>query len=70
MAPQHCNPAEAVAIHRDVGAGVSVAMHWGTWQLTDEAREDPPRALAEARTAAGLPADAIRVMSPGETLAL
>jgi len=70
MAPQHCNPAEAVAIHREVGAGVSLAMHWGTWQLTDEARDEPPRALAAARTAAGLAAEAFRVMAPGESLTL
>ena len=49
MAAQHCNPEEAVRIHRDVGARLSLAMHWGTWQLTDEAREDPPRALHIAR---------------------
>ena len=33
-------------------------MHWGTFQLTDEGRTDPVRALAEARDKAGLaPAD-------------
>lgn len=67
MAPQHCNPAEAVQIHRDVGAGTSLAMHWGTWQLTDEAREEPPRALALARREAGLPETAFRTLAPGET---
>ena len=25
-------------------------MHWGTFQLTDEAREEPVRALAAARS--------------------
>ncbi|MCR6654834.1 MAG: MBL fold metallo-hydrolase [Opitutus sp.] len=49
MAAQHCNPEEAVRIHLDVGARLSLAMHWGTWQLTDEGREDPPRALHIAR---------------------
>lgn len=68
MAPQHCNPAEAVQIHRDVGAGTSLAMHWGTWQLTDEARDEPPRALAAACANAALPPDAFRVLAAGETL--
>lgn len=68
MAAQHCNPAEAVQIHRDVGALISLAMHWGTWQLTDEARDEPPRALAEARAAAGLPLSAFRVLAPGESV--
>ncbi len=49
MSPMHCNPAEAVQIHRDIDAEVSLAMHWGTWQLTDEGREEPVRALAVAR---------------------
>lgn len=68
MAPQHCNPAEAVQIHRDLGATISVAMHWGTFPLTDEARDEPPRALAAAQAAAGLEAGAFRVLAPGESL--
>jgi L-ascorbate metabolism protein UlaG (beta-lactamase superfamily) len=68
MAPQHCNPAEAVQIHRDLGASVSVAMHWGTFQLTDEGRDEPPRALAAAQAAAGLDTGTFRVLAPGESL--
>jgi L-ascorbate metabolism protein UlaG (beta-lactamase superfamily) len=70
MAPQHCNPAEAVQIHRDLGARRSIAMHWGAFQLTDEAREDPAQALADARAAAGLTADQFQVLQPGATLSL
>jgi len=65
MREQHCNPAEAVQIHRDVGSRLSLAMHWGTFQLTDEARDEPPRALQTALTAAGVtPAD-FRILEPG-----
>lgn len=67
MSVQHCNPAEAVQIHQDVGAGTSLAMHWGAWQLTDEGRDEPPRALAAARAAAGVSPEAFRVVAPGET---
>lgn len=70
MAAQHCNPAEAVQIHRDVAATTSLAMHWGTWQLTDEGRDDPVRALAAARSAAGLTEQDFRVLAPGESLSL
>lgn len=70
MRPQHCNPAEAVRIHRDLGSRLSVAMHWGTFRLTDEARDEPPRALAAALDAAGLPSDAFRVLEPGESVAV
>ena len=67
MAAQHCDPAEAVQIHRDLGARLSLAMHWGTFQLTDEAREAPPRALTAALAAAGLSTEVFRVLAPGES---
>lgn len=65
MAPMHINPAEAVTVHREVGARVSVAMHWGTFQLTDEAREAPVEALATARAVAGVSEEEFRVVAPG-----
>ncbi|MBS0632569.1 MAG: MBL fold metallo-hydrolase [Verrucomicrobia bacterium] len=68
MSAQHCNPAEAIQIHHDVGARTSLAMHWGTWQLTDEGREEPVAALAAARTAAGLAPEAFRALTPGESV--
>lgn len=67
MAPHHCDPAGAVQIHRDLGARLSLAMHWGTFQLTDEAREAPPRELTAALAEAGLPEDVFRALSPGES---
>ena len=70
MAPMHINPAEAVAVHRDVGAKRSVAMHWGTFQLTDEAREAPVQALATARSEAGIGAEEFAVLEPGESLSI
>lgn len=68
MAEQHCNPAEAGQIHRDLGARLSLAKHWGTFPLTDEGRDEPLRALAAARLALGLPDTAFRVPAPGERI--
>ena len=51
MAPVHMNPAEAVQAHRDLGARQSVGMHFGTFQLTDEAIDAPVRALVETGVA-------------------
>jgi L-ascorbate metabolism protein UlaG (beta-lactamase superfamily) len=68
MQPMHLNPAEAVRAHRDVGARLSLAMHWGTFRLTDEARDAPPAALAAARTEAGMADNEFRVPAPGESL--
>jgi L-ascorbate metabolism protein UlaG (beta-lactamase superfamily) len=70
MAPMHINPAEAVTVHRDVGAKRSVAMHWGTFQLTDEARDAPVQALAAARGEAGIQDDEFSVLEPGESLSI
>lgn len=67
---QHCDPEEAVRIHRALGAERSVAMHWGTFSLTDEPREEPPRLLRDALAAAALPADEFVAIEPGETVAI
>lgn len=70
MSPQHCDPEEAVAIHRCLSARHSVAMHWGCFRLTDERRDDPPQELAKARALAGLPPEAFLVLEPGESIVL
>jgi len=67
MTSQHVNPAEAVQIHFDLGAKRSVGVHWGTFELTDESLDTPPRALAEARAAKGLADEQFFVMAVGET---
>ena len=67
MAAVHVNPAEAVAAHQALGAARSVGMHFGTFQLTDEAIDAPPTALAEARAAAGLADTAFVTLGFGET---
>lgn len=45
MSKQHMNPEEAVQAFRDLGAREFVAMHWGTFQLTDEPLDEPPARL-------------------------
>jgi N-acyl-phosphatidylethanolamine-hydrolysing phospholipase D len=42
-------------------------VHWGTFELTDEALDEPPRALARARRDAGLPDEDFVVLAIGET---
>ena len=51
MSQQHVNPMESVRIHQDVGAKRSIGVHWGTFALTDEPLDRPPRDLAIARQA-------------------
>ncbi|MEP4523650.1 MAG: MBL fold metallo-hydrolase, partial [Alloalcanivorax venustensis] len=70
MAPVHINPYEAVRIHLDLRARQSLAMHWGTFVLTDEPLDEPPKALAAALARHGVAADAFRVPGHGDTLTL
>jgi N-acyl-phosphatidylethanolamine-hydrolysing phospholipase D len=51
MSQQHVNPMESVRIHQDVGAKRSIGVHWGTFSLTDEPLDQPPRDLVAARRA-------------------
>jgi L-ascorbate metabolism protein UlaG (beta-lactamase superfamily) len=70
MKPAHMNPEEAVRAHLDLKPRVSIGMHFGTFQLTDEAIDDPLRALECARAAAGVSRDTFRVLDFGETAVL
>jgi N-acyl-phosphatidylethanolamine-hydrolysing phospholipase D len=70
MKEQHVNPEEAVQIHLDLQAKRSVGVHWGTFDLTDESLDQPPRDLAAARAAKKLPQEAFDVMAIGQTLKL
>ena len=67
MRPQHVNPEEAVQIHQDLNARHSVGIHWGTFVLTDEPLDEPPRRLGEALVAARVPNERFFLMQHGET---
>jgi L-ascorbate metabolism protein UlaG (beta-lactamase superfamily) len=49
MKDMHMNPEDAVRAHLDLKTPLSIGMHFGTFQLTDEALEDPEKALEEAK---------------------
>jgi L-ascorbate metabolism protein UlaG (beta-lactamase superfamily) len=64
----HMNPAEAVQAHLDVAAHQSLAMHFGTFQLTPEGIDDPVRALAQALRERGVVAERFRTPGVGESI--
>jgi L-ascorbate metabolism protein UlaG (beta-lactamase superfamily) len=44
----HIGPADAVEIYRRLGAAHAIPIHWGTFRLSYEAYDTPPKMLAEA----------------------
>jgi L-ascorbate metabolism protein UlaG (beta-lactamase superfamily) len=66
----HMNPDEAVRAHVDLEAAQSIAMHFGTFQLTTEGIDEPQRALAEAMRMREVSASRFRVLEFGESVRL
>lgn len=66
MTPQHQNPDEAVRGFQILGAEAAIGHHWGTFQLTDEARETPLTDLAQALHSAGIAPERFRALQAGE----
>lgn len=70
MKAHHMSPEEAVQVHLDVRSRKSVAIHWGTFILTDEPLDEPPRRLSRALDAKGIARDSFVVLRHGETMML
>lgn len=67
MGYAHVNPADAVRIHNDIVAKQSVAVHWGTFQLTAEPVHEPPQKLIEAVAGQTLSDGSFTSMAIGES---
>lgn len=70
----HADPEEAVRIyedlvapHREAPLPVMLGIHWGTFRLTDEPMDEPPRRAAVRWRAAGLDEDHLWIARFGET---
>jgi L-ascorbate metabolism protein UlaG (beta-lactamase superfamily) len=66
MEPQHIGPAEAGQAFEALGAKHLLAMHWGTFRLTDEAIGEPPELLRAWWRERGLPDDRLWIVDVGE----
>jgi len=67
MKSSHMNPEEAVQAAVDLGAARALAMHYGTFDLSDEPLEDPPRRFEDAATRSALGSEAGWLLKIGET---
>ena len=70
MEKQHMNPEQAVQAFVDLGASRFVAMHWGTFKLTDEPLLEPPQRLRAEWERRALPRHRLNIPAIGETLDL
>lgn len=66
MAPHHMNPRDAVHAFRILKAGSALGFHWGTFRLTDEGIDQPPRDLAGALRTEAVSARRFIAMRPGQ----
>ncbi len=67
MASVHTTPEEALRITSDVRAERAVAMHFGTFDLTDEPLDEPPRRFRAEAGRLGWGPDRAWVLDVGET---
>jgi N-acyl-phosphatidylethanolamine-hydrolysing phospholipase D len=75
----HVDPEEAVRAYLDVSGEsldaqrssrpprIALGIHWGTFKLTDEPMDEPPRRARAAWRAAGLPDEELWILRHGET---
>jgi L-ascorbate metabolism protein UlaG (beta-lactamase superfamily) len=70
MQAAHIGPEEAVQVHLDVQSRLSVAMHFGTFQLTDEGIDEPITELRAALQHRSVTPDKFLVPEFGQTILL
>jgi N-acyl-phosphatidylethanolamine-hydrolysing phospholipase D len=66
MSSQHIDPEEALRGYQALGATNFLAMHWGTFRLTDEAIGEPPERLRALWASQRLPPDRLWILDVGE----
>jgi L-ascorbate metabolism protein UlaG (beta-lactamase superfamily) len=67
MAPQHIDPLEAARAWEALGANHLLAMHWGTFRLTDEAIGEPPARLRAHWAEREFEPARLWILDPGES---
>jgi N-acyl-phosphatidylethanolamine-hydrolysing phospholipase D len=67
MRESHMNPEEAALAARDLRAKRAMGMHFGTFDLSDEPLDEPPRRFAAAAQERGFGEQDVWVLDVGET---
>lgn len=70
MKTYHLDPSEAVKAHLDLQSHASLAIHFGTFNLTDEGIDDPPQDLKKALIAQKVEETKFRILDQGASWTL
>jgi len=68
MRPVHTNPEEAVKAYLDLKGKIFCAMHWGTFTVSAESCDDPPKRLLSYVRELKLDEENFKVLKHGETI--
>lgn len=66
----HLNPENAVQVHKDVKSKLSIAAHWGTFILSFEDIDEPPKLLKNQLLKQGIDLNTFITLKHGETIKL
>ncbi len=69
MKSTHVNPEEALQAFIDLQADWFIPIHWGTFRLSREPMDAPPKVLLTAANKAGV-ANKIKVLQPGQSFSI
>lgn len=67
MGSVHINPRQVIQAHLDLKSVRTIAMHWGTFILTDEPVDEPPRLFKEAAAAMNISDEHAIILQHGAT---
>jgi N-acyl-phosphatidylethanolamine-hydrolysing phospholipase D len=62
----HMNPEEAVQVFQETRSKRAIAMHWGTFRLTDEPMGEPPLRLAQEMAKQGIASERFQAGAIGQ----
>lgn len=68
MSGNHIGPDEAVDVFRGLGAKNALAIHWGTFQLSNEGVDEPREVLEQRLKHDGIPLARFQAPEPGQSI--